>query len=64
MNMWIIAAIIIGLLAVAGIAVALTTTTTATEQVKCENCGNSCTAGKNCGSATCGAINGGKCGCK
>jgi hypothetical protein len=27
------------------------------------NCGNSCTAERNCGQETCGAINGGSCGC-
>ena len=52
---------------IGGIAVtALTTNQTeqkATEKISCSSCGNSCTAEKNCGLSTCGAVSGGSCGC-
>ena len=67
MNSWIIFGVI-GVLVIAGIAVInaysnTTTQKTATQTNTCSSCGNSCTAGKNCGLATCGAVNGGSCGC-
>jgi len=66
MNIWIIAAIIAGLLIVTGIAVVVNAQTTQAEQTKkveCSGCGNGCTADANCGLASCGAVNGGTCGC-
>jgi hypothetical protein len=61
MNIWIIAAIIAGLLIVATVAV-LNVTANEIKTV-CKNCGTGCTAEKNCGSASCGAISGGTCNC-
>lgn len=67
MNLWIIAGIIIGVLAIAGIAVVQAVANNADNQAvdssTCTSCGNSCTAGSNCGLATCGSANGGSCGC-
>jgi len=72
MNLWMISAIVLGILILGGIAVTALTTqnntdsiagTTTTKNVGCSSCGNSCTAEKNCGLATCGAVNGGSCGC-
>lgn len=68
MNLWMISAIILGILILGGIAVtALTTQDNGTDTSKtttsCSSCGNSCNAEKNCGLATCGAVNGGSCGC-
>jgi hypothetical protein len=69
MKMWIIAAIAIGVLLVAGIFIAnvnlaKAADTTTNKAPSCSGCsGNSCTAEKNCGQATCGAVNGGKCTC-
>ena len=65
MNVWIIAAIVIGFLAFAGIMVSITSLTTANqpEEISCEGCGNNCNADKNCGRASCGAVNSGSCGC-
>ena len=66
MNMWIITAIIAGLLIIAGVAVVLNAQTAQATQpttIKCSGCQNGCTADKNCGSATCGAVSGGTCGC-
>jgi cytochrome c-type biogenesis protein CcmH/NrfF len=34
-----------------------------TEEFSCSSCGNSCSAESNCGLSTCGAVNGGSCGC-
>lgn len=67
MNLWIIAAITIGLLVVAGIIIVNTdmVTAEAPEKVSCSNCGNSCTGDSNCGLGTCGAVKGtGSCGCR
>jgi len=67
MNLWIIAALLMGFLMIAGIAVvnALPSnqSTSKTSQKTCSSCGNSCTEESNCGLATCGATNGGTCGC-
>ena len=68
MNLWMISAIVLGILILGGIAVtALATqedTATTVKTGSCSSCGNSCTAEKNCGLATCGAVNGGSCSCK
>ena len=67
MNIWILGAVFVGLIAIAGITVvnALTTDDIAdnTDISKCTSCGNSCTADSNCGLQSCGAVNGGTCGC-
>jgi len=64
MNMWIIAGIIVGLVAIAGIAfVNAYTIDNKTETKTCTSCENKCTAESNCGLATCGAVNGKDCGC-
>ena len=69
MNNWVIVGLIMGILIVGGIAFvsAISTsanqTTPATTGAKCSSCGGKCTAGSNCGLATCGAVNGGKCTC-
>jgi len=69
MKTWIIAAIALGVLLVAGIFVAnvnfAKAADTTNKAPSCLGCsGNSCTAEKNCGQATCsGAVNGGKCTC-
>jgi hypothetical protein len=69
MKTWIIAAIAIGVLLVAGILVANANFVKAADsnlqqKASCTGCsGNSCTAEKNCGQPTCGAVNGGKCTC-
>jgi hypothetical protein len=67
MNLWIIGALIIGVLAIAGVFMMNTTTISADTTPKASSCGasygNSCTAGSNCGLASCGAVNGGTCGC-
>ncbi len=33
------------------------------EEIECSTCGNSCSAERNCGRASCGAVTGGSCGC-
>lgn len=67
MNAWIIVAIIAGLLMVAGVAVALTSTGSVIAEdanaKTCTSCGGSCSAGSNCGLASCQATQGGTCGC-
>ena len=65
MNLWIIAAMLVGLVVLAGtFVIALTESPTEIEETTCGNaCGNSCTAGSNCGLASCGAVTGGSCGC-
>lgn len=63
MKLWIIAAIVIGLLLVASIAISSISLAKEPENISCKSCGNSCTAEKNCGSQICGAVNGGTCGC-
>jgi len=65
MNKWIVLGIVC-LLAVSSIvfaAVNKTSETTATKQTTttgCGSCNGGCTAEKNCGVATCGAVSGGK----
>lgn len=74
MKLWIIATIMISLLMVAGFAarnfVAAKETSNSQEngkdstgKISCESCGSSCSAEKNCGLASCGAVSGSKCGC-
>jgi len=73
MKTWIIASIIFGLLIMGGIAVVQaisdkpnTETTQATGSPTCTGCSGAggCTAEKNCGLSTCGAVSGtGTCGC-
>jgi len=70
MNMWIISAIIAGLLIIGGIAVATIVNAqqeiqpaTVIDATECTSCGNSCTVDNNCGLASCGAVSGGSCGC-
>ena len=67
MNLWIIGVIIAGLLLIGGAMVVkanLQETPEPKELLSCSNCGGNCDAEKNCGLSTCGAINGGSCGCK
>lgn len=69
MKTWIIVAVLIGILAVAGIIVSITGSVVADESdgngaVTCSTCGNSCTGERNCGLASCGAVQGKSCGCK
>jgi|WetSurMetagenome_2_1015567.scaffolds.fasta_scaffold183502_2 hypothetical protein len=70
MKTWIITAVVLGILLVAGIFVANINLAKAADSnpaqkvPSCSGCsGNSCTAEKNCGLSTCGAVNGGKCTC-
>jgi len=65
MNQWVIGAIIIGLLVIAGVVMANVGIVKANqpEKLSCSSCGNSCTADSNCGLKTCGAVNGGTCSC-
>lgn len=67
MNLWMLTAIILGVLIIGGIAVTALTTNQEyqkpTETISCSSCGNSCTAEKNCGLATCGVVNGKTCSC-
>jgi hypothetical protein len=69
MKTLIIVGIAVCLLLVAGFAVVKATQDNLLEDnliassVKCTSCGNSCSAEKNCGLSTCGAVNGGTCGC-
>ena len=63
MNLWTIMAIAIGLLILGGIALSVATTAEKTAESGCKSCNGKCTAEKNCGLASCGAANGGACGC-
>jgi hypothetical protein len=69
MNIWIIGAIVLGVFAIAGALITGIGSVNAddnagiTSTKTCTSCGGSCTAGSNCGLATCGAANGGKCNC-
>ena len=64
MNLLIIAGVLVGILVLAGASViALGNNDSPEKTVDCKTCGNKCTAESNCGSATCGAVNGGSCGC-
>lgn len=64
MNLWIIAGLVAGLLIIGGVAVvnAIGDVPENTEQIESE-CGNSCSAERNCGLVTCEAVSGGSCGC-
>ena len=66
MNLWIMVAITIGLIAMAGILVTAWDTSKQREDnnLDCSSCGNSCTAESNCGLSTCGATQGKTCGCR
>ena len=67
MNNWVIAGIIFAVLLIGGVAfvsaISTNQTNPATTSATCTSCGGKCTAGNNCGLATCGAANGGKCTC-
>jgi len=68
MKAWIITAIIIGILVIAGVVVSMTGLTIAdgeagTETIECSGCGNSCSQSRNCGLQTCKAVSGRSCGC-
>ncbi len=67
MKTWIIVAVV-AMLVIAGLVAvnALTNDSSSgseAEQIKCSSCGSSCTAEKNCGLASCSAVNGASCGC-
>lgn len=70
MKTWILISLAVGLLLIAGIVAVNTLNTDTTTDVKqgksltCSSCSGSCTAQKNCGLATCSAVNGGTCGCR
>jgi len=64
MNTWIIAGIMIGLLLVGGITFASAISADEEEPItSCSGCGGKCSAGNNCGLATCGATQGKTCSC-
>ena len=66
MKMWIIAMVVGITLLLGVVAVSAISSGTPEAPVKvasCSSCGNACTAENNCGLATCGAVNGGKCTC-
>ncbi len=66
MNNWVIVGIIFAVLLIGGVAVVSAVSanqTDSTTQTTCTSCGGKCSAGNNCGLATCGAVNGGKCNC-
>jgi len=66
MKIWIVVAAILAALVIAGIFVSMNLVTAdsqETETIDCSGCGNSCTAERNCGLKTCGAISGESCGC-
>ncbi|MCK9595970.1 hypothetical protein M0R19_02195 [Candidatus Pacearchaeota archaeon] len=67
MNNWIIVGIIVGLLLIGGVAFVSAISSDNIDSTKttasCTSCGGKCGAEKNCGLATCGAVNGGSCNC-
>ncbi len=66
MNNWVIAGIIFAVLLIGGVAFVSAISANQTDTVTpatCTSCGGKCSAGNNCGLATCGAANGGKCTC-
>lgn len=69
MNVLAIGAIIAGLLIIGSIAVVNAVNADEeileanTDTISCSTCGNSCSAERNCGRSTCGAVSGGSCGC-
>lgn len=66
MKIWMIA-IIVGITLLLGVvavgAVGFGPAEAPAKIAACSSCGNGCTASNNCGLSTCGAVNGGKCGC-
>ena len=67
MNMFIVAGIAIGLIAVIGIFMSVNVAADSNQQhltaQECTSCGNSCSLESNCGLASCGAVTGGSCSC-
>ncbi len=67
MNNWVVLGIVLCVLLIGGIAFVSAISTNqqdaSTAQATCTSCGGRCTAGNNCGLASCGAVNGGKCNC-
>ena len=63
MNIWIIIAVAAVLLIAALAGVTALSEIGKAEKISCSGCNNSCTAEKNCGLQTCGAVSGGECGC-
>lgn len=63
MDLWIIASIIVSLLIISGIAVTMAIAKQGPEIIDCENCEGNCNQERNCGRASCGAIQGRSCGC-
>lgn len=66
MNHWVIAGIIFGLLLIGGVTFVTAISTNQsnpTNTATCTSCGGKCTAGNNCGLATCGATQGKACAC-
>ncbi len=66
MNLWLIVALVIGLLAITGFAVASLSTPEEkleTDTTSSATCDGGCTAGNTCGNPYCGAIQGKPCGC-
>lgn len=66
MNTWVIVGILFGLFVIGGIAAvnALSPSEDTEKPItSCASCGGKCSAGNNCGLATCGATQGGTCGC-
>jgi hypothetical protein len=63
MNMWIISLIIGAIVIAAFVGVTALSGSVTKETVQCKSCGNACTAEKNCGLESCGAVSGGTCNC-
>jgi uncharacterized low-complexity protein len=63
MNIWIIAAAVIGLIAITGVVFVSSVSATEQDEEQQETCGQSCTAENNCGRASCQAAQTGTCGC-
>jgi hypothetical protein len=67
-TLFIVIAVVAGLLLFAGIAVVKASSINNSQEkpnntISCSSCGGGCTASRNCGLSTCGAVTGGKCGC-
>jgi hypothetical protein len=66
MKIWMIAAVIAAVLVITGIVVSINAVSAdeqETETIECSGCENRCTAERNCGLETCGAVSNGSCGC-
>ncbi|MFH0831526.1 MAG: hypothetical protein V1886_01515 [archaeon] len=63
MNAWIIAAVLIGLLVIAGVSFAGISAAQESKQISCKSCGGKCTAERNCGLESCAATAGKGCNC-